>query len=139
MIILDTNVLSEAIRPSPNAGVLRWLSSQPATGLFTTTITEAELLYGVDLLARGRRKQGLEQAVRDLFLEDFADRVLPFDSAAAREFSIIAAARRRQGRPIAAFDAQIAAIARSRGAAIATRNVDDFAGCDIAVIDPWKP
>lgn len=137
MIILDTNVLSEAVRPQPSRAVVRWLSAQPVAQLFTTTISEGEILYGVALLPKGRRRKALEQATRQMFADDFADRVLSFDSAAAREFAAVAAARRQQGRPITALDAQIAAIARSHGAALATRNVADFVGCSIEIVDPW--
>jgi predicted nucleic acid-binding protein len=138
VIVLDANVLSEVIRPAPAKAVLDWLAAQPATQLFTTAISEAEILYGIALLPKGRRRASLDQAVRRMFAEDFTGRVLPFDGAAAEEFAAIAAARRREGRPIATFDAQIAAIARACGAALATRNVADFAACGIAIVDPWS-
>ena len=137
MIVLDTNVLSETLRPKPSANVLTWMRSEPVSSLFTTTITEAELLYGIELLAPGKRRQSLEAVVGLIFTDDLAGRILPFDSAAAREYAEIAAARRRAGRSISEADARIAAIARSRGAALATRNVEDFAGCELQVIDPW--
>lgn len=137
MIILDTNVLSEVMRPLPTADVLRWLAAQPASRLFTTTITQAEILYGLELLPRGKRRAALESAVEAMFEEDFANRILPFDSDAARVFPPIAASRRALGRPITQSDAQIAAIARSRGAALATRNTGDFEHCGILVLDPW--
>ena len=136
MIVLDTNVLSETLRPKPSANVLTWMRSEPVSSLFTTTITEAELLYGIELLAPGKRRQSLEAVVGLIFTDDLAGRILPFDSAAAREYAEIAAARRRAGRSISEADARIAAIARSRGAALATRNVQDFAGCELQVIDP---
>jgi predicted nucleic acid-binding protein len=138
VIVLDTNVLSETWRPAPAPRVMNWLRSQPMTALFTTTITEAELFYGIALLPDSKRRHALEAAVSLIFSEDLAGRVLPFDSAAAREYAAIAAARRRAGRPIAEADAQIAAIARSRGAAVATRNVEDFVGCEIAIVSPWE-
>ena len=137
MIILDTNVLSEILRPTPSTRVLQWMRREPASALFTTTITEAELLYGIALLPEGRRRQSLEAVVRLIFAEDLVGRVLPFDSAAAREFANIAATRRRVGRPISEADARIAAIARSRGAALATRNLGDFVGCGLELIDSW--
>jgi len=137
MIVLDTNVLSEAIRPLPARRVLDWLAAQEPNGLFTTTISEAEFLYGLALLPAGKRRTSLQAAARRMFDEDFAQRVLPFDRAAAAAFALIAAARRKKGRPISEFDAQIAAITRIHGARIATRNVEDFQDCGIEVIDPW--
>jgi predicted nucleic acid-binding protein len=137
MIVLDTNVLSEALRPKPSSKVAEWMRSCPTTVLFTTTITEAELLYGVALLPDGKRRRSLESAVRLIFVQDMAGRVLPFDSAAAQAYAEIAATRRRAGRPMSDADARIAAIARSRDAALATRNVEDFTGCELEVVDPW--
>jgi hypothetical protein len=138
MIVLDTNVLSEILRPAPSAKVLEWMRAEPVSALFTTTITEAELLYGIALLPDGMRRRSLETVVHSILAEDLAGRILPFDSPAAREFADIAANRRRAGRPISEADARIAAIARSRGAALATRNVADFVGCTVQVIDPWQ-
>lgn len=138
MIVLDTNVLSETLRPAPAESVSRWMKAQPSTSLFTTTICEAEIFYGLALMPRGRRRARLEDAVAATFEEDFAERILRFDSAAARAFAPIAARRRGLGRPMSEFDAQIAAIAHSRGAALATRNVEDFADCGTKVISPWE-
>jgi toxin FitB len=137
VIVLDTNVLSEGLRPQPSPKVLGWMQSEPITALFTTTITEAELLYGAALLPDGTRRRALEAVIAQLLGMQFAGRILPFDSAAAREFADIAAARRREGRPIGEADARIAAITRSRGAVLATRNTGDFVGCGIILIDPW--
>jgi predicted nucleic acid-binding protein len=138
VIVLDTNVLSEMMRPEPDSTVAAWISARPASSLFTTTVTLAEILYGVRLLPSAKRRSSLETAVSEMFATDFAGRVLPFDQAAAQAYAEIAAARRRAGRPITQFDAQIAAIARSRDAGVATRNVVDFEGCGIGVIDPWR-
>jgi toxin FitB len=138
LIVLDTNVLSEMMRPAPDATVAAWISARPASSLFTTTVTQAEILYGLALLPSTRRRKRLEAAVSEIFATDLAGRVLPFDQAAARSYAEIAAARRKAGRPLAQFDAQIAAIARSRGADVATRNVTDFEGCGIDVTDPWQ-
>jgi toxin FitB len=113
------------------------MRDQPAETLFTTAISEAEIVYGLALMDPGRRRTALEQGFATLF-EQFADRILSFDSAAARMFAGISAARRASGRPIRQFDAQVAAISRSRGAALATRNIDDFANCGIRVINPWR-
>jgi len=137
MIVLDTNVLSEPLRPAPSARVLDWMRSQPPTALFTTTITEAELLYGIALLPQGKRRDLLESIVGRIFAVHLTGRILPFDSAAARDYTDIAAARRRSGRPMSEPDARIAAIAKSRGAELATRNAADFAGCELEVINPW--
>jgi hypothetical protein len=112
------------------------MRSEPASALFTTAITESELLYGIALLPEGRRRQSLATVGGLIFAEDLAGRVLPLDSAAVCEFADIAASRRRAGQPISEADARIAAIARSR-AALATRNVGDFAGCRLELIDPW--
>jgi predicted nucleic acid-binding protein len=138
VIVLDTNVLSETLRPKPADSVKRWMEAQPAATLFTTTICEAEILYGLALLPTGRRRAGLERAVAAIFEEELSGRILPFDSRAARAFAEIAARRRRSGRPIGEFDAQIAAIASAHGAAVATRNAEDFADCRVKVISPWE-
>ena len=138
MIVLDTNVLSEGLRPRPSGNVLRWMQSEPITTLFTTAITEAELFFGAALLPAGRRRQALEGVITQLLATRFEERILSFDSAAAREFADIAASRRRIGRPIGEADGRIAAIARSRGAALATRNVGDFVNCGIDLIDPCE-
>lgn len=138
MIVLDTNVLSELTRSAPDASVMNWVATQSAANLFVTTITQAEILHGVLLLPRGRRRDAIEAAADAMFEEDFAGRILPFSSLAAHAYAEIAVARRQSGRPISQFDAQIAAIAKSAGADVATRNVPDFEGCGIKVIDPWQ-
>ncbi len=137
MIILDTNVISEAMSPSPNAKLLRWLSNQTTSLLFTTTISLAEILYGIELLPPGKRRSGLLVTAENTFPKLFAARILAFDEAAARAFAPIAAHRRSRGRPITIFDAQIAAIASAHGAALATRNTSDFEGCGVRLINPW--
>ncbi len=137
MIVLDTNVLSELMKPTPAESVVRWMAAQPATSLYTTSITQAEILHGVMLLPSGKRRSAFEAAAEAMFKEDFGGRVLPFGSDAAHPYARIAAQRRRAGRPISHFDAQIAAIAHSTGASIATRNATDFDGCGVKVINPW--
>lgn len=137
MIVLDTNVLSETLRPQPDAGALAWIAAQPATSLFTTAITRAEIMYGLRLLPQGRRRDNLCNAVTTIFDEDFAGRVLGFDDQAADVYADIAASRKQAGRPISQFDAMIAAIARSCGAVLATRNTRDFIDCGIDLADPW--
>jgi predicted nucleic acid-binding protein len=137
MIVLDTNVLSEALRPVPEPSVLDWLANQPRASLFTTTVTRGEILYGIRLLGEGKRRRGLWDAARKIFDADFADQVLSFDSDAADMYADIASSRRMLGKPISQFDAMIVAIARSRGASLATRNVNDFENCGVDVINPW--
>ncbi len=137
MIILDTNVISQMMRSAPDECVIAWLAAQPLSALFTTTLTQAEILYGLALLPEGRRREDLLAAAVPIFEEDMAGRILPFDSDAALMYPDIAAGRRRSGQPISQIDAQIAAIVRSRGARLATRNVRDFQGCGIEVVDPW--
>jgi len=137
MIILDTDVLSEFMRPTPSPQVVAWVAKQPARELFTTSIAEAEIFYGLELLS-GKRREGLLATAEAIFAEDLAGRVLGFDSDAARAFSKIAAHRRALGRPISHADAQIAAITQVRGARLATRNVADFEDCGLRAIDPWN-
>jgi toxin FitB len=138
MLILDTNVISETMLPEPSPRVLAWWSQQGKSGeLHVTTVTVAEILFGIEILPRGKRHGKLLAEAEAMFSEDFAGRILPFDEDAARVFPQVAASRRGQGRPIAEFDAQIAAIARSRGAALATRNTADFEGCGVRLLNPW--
>lgn len=138
MIVLDTNVISELMRIRPEPAVMAWIADQPLAGIFTTALTQAEIFYGLALLPKGRRRDDLLAAARAMFDADLAGRVLPFDAAAADAYPEIADARKQAGEPISQIDAQIAAIVRSRGARLATRNVRDFTGCGIAVIDPWS-
>jgi toxin FitB len=138
VIVLDTNVLSELMRPEPSEAVLLWVAALPPSNLFTTTVSEAEIRYGAALLPPGRRWAALLSAAESAFSADFAGRVLAFDRAAAREFAENAADHRRGGRPIGLLDMQIAAIARAHGAAaVATRNVAHFEGHGFEVLDPW--
>ena len=138
MIVLDTNVISELMRAQPEARVLAWLAAQSVASLFTTTLTQAEIFYGLALLPEGRRRNDLIAAAHPIFEHEFAGRILGFDSAAAMAYPAIAIQRRETGQPISQIDGQIAAIVSSRGARLATRNVRDFTGCGFVVIDPWK-
>lgn len=138
MILLDTNVLSELMRSTPESRVEQWLAAQPDASVFITAITEAELRYGAALLPSGKRRTALVAEIDGMLEEDFSGRILPFDSLAAQAFAIIASERRQKGRPISQADAQIAAIARSRGASLATRNAPDFDDCGVEVINPWQ-
>lgn len=137
MVVIDTNVVSELMRRSPEPAVMAWFSRQASTNLYLTAVTEAELRAGAAILPSGRRRDRIAAEVDAVVREDFAGRVLPFDSDAARAYAEVAASRRSVGRPILEADGQIAAIARARDAAVATRNGADFEHCGIAVIDPW--
>jgi len=137
VIVLDTNVLSEMMKAEPSPRVADWLAAYPRPSFFTTTITRAEILFGVAILPAGRRREELGVAVAGLFDVDLAGHILPFDGAAARVFAEIASSRHAAGHPISQADAQIAAIPRSRDAAVATRNVADFDGCGLSVLNPW--
>jgi predicted nucleic acid-binding protein len=138
MIVLDTNIISELMRSEPHPSVFSWVSAQPRVTLFTTSVNKAEILYGIAMLPEGRRRNALATAADAVFEADFAGRVLPFDSAAATRYAEIVATRRRSGNPIEAFDAQIAATALVAGASLATRDIGGFAGCGLALIDPWE-
>ena len=137
MYVIDTNVASELMRPSPAPAVAAWIAGRDAREMYLTAVSEAELLYGVAIVPAGRRRDQLETAMTRWLDTGFAERVLPFDSAAARAYAEIAAGRRSAGRPIAPADCQIAAIARSRGMAVVTRNIRDFEDIGIEVVDPW--
>jgi toxin FitB len=138
MIILDTNAVSEILKPHPSEIVMRWLASQGPSSVFTTVITQAEILYGIEALPTGKRRQLLSEVVQEIFEQDFHGRILPFDQESARHYAGISAGRKAAGRPISQFDAMIAAIARCHRASLATRNTADFVHCQIRLIDPWK-
>jgi toxin FitB len=138
MIVFDTNVVSELMRTAPDAKVRAWFAGQRRTNLFTTSITKAEILYGIALLPSGRRKTALADVAERMFARVFASRMLAFDAVAATHYAEILMARRRAGKPMETLDAQIAATALAAGAAVATRNLADFAGCGLDVIDPWS-
>jgi predicted nucleic acid-binding protein len=137
VIILDTNVISELLRPAPEPKVAQWLSAQDGINVFLTSISEAELRYGLAIMEKGKRRAALVDAVDRILREDLAGRILPFDSDAAQSYAIIAAERRFAGRSISQADCQIASIARTRSATVATRNTPDFEGCEIDLINPW--
>ncbi|WP_210880205.1 type II toxin-antitoxin system VapC family toxin [Roseovarius autotrophicus] len=137
MIIVDTNVVSELLRPTPEPRVETWLAAQDGLDIYLTAISEAELRYGVAIMDNGKRRDGLADAIDRILREDMGGRVLAFDSAAAEAYATIASSRRAAGRPIAQADCQIAAIARARGAKVATRNTADFEGCGVNLINPW--
>ena len=137
MIVLDTNVVSELMRPEPDEAVVAWVDRQVADDVFLTAVTLAELLYGVARLPQGRRRANLAAQLELMVSEDFDHRVAAFDEAAAAHHADIVVGRERAGRPISMADAQIAATCRSHDAVLATRNVDDFTGAGITVVNPW--
>ena len=137
MYILDTNILSAmmSLRPSPE--VAAWVDGQPEELLFTTSISQAEILSGLAIMEEGRRRRDLETAATAIFMEEFEGRVLPFDVEAAVAYADIFAARRRAGRQTATLDLMIAAVARSHGASVVTRDIGGFECCGLTLIDPW--
>ncbi|MEU4217401.1 type II toxin-antitoxin system VapC family toxin [Actinoplanes sp. NPDC026623] len=137
MIVLDTNVVSELMRAAPAPAVLAWLQQTPSTGLYTTSVTVAEIRYGIARLSDGRRKHDLHQAADEIFAA-FPRQILPFDLAAAGAYAFVVAGREGSGNPISGFDGQIAAICRSQVATLATRNTKDFIDTGISLIDPWQ-
>ncbi|HVU42460.1 MAG TPA: type II toxin-antitoxin system VapC family toxin [Xanthobacteraceae bacterium] len=139
MIVLDTNIISEAFRIAPNSTVRSWLDAQKPADLFLCAPVLAELRYGIERLSVGARRTGLEQMISRVESELFESRILPFDREAAYEFGRIQARRVNLGRPISTMDALIAAIAVSNRMAIATRNTGDFAELGLDVINPFAP
>jgi predicted nucleic acid-binding protein len=138
MIVVDTNVVSELMRPVPAPAVERWVRSRPAADLYTTAITVAEIGSGLERLPDGRRKTELTATATEVF-SAFAEHILPFDSEAAGIYGTIVIGRERAGAPITGFDAQIAAICTATGATLATRNVKDFRSTGVKVLSPWRP
>ena len=137
MIVFDTNVLSEFMRPNPSGRVREWLAEQEPSNFFTTSITVAEIWYGIQRLPDGQRKERFAEAASDLFTS-FAEQVLPFDRRAAEVYARVAARRAELGLPINGFDAQIAAICATHNATLATRNFKDFDNTGISVVNPWS-
>ncbi|MFI2703020.1 type II toxin-antitoxin system VapC family toxin [Cellulosimicrobium composti] len=136
MIVLDTNVVSELTRTTPERSVVRWLDGVPPRDVWLTSITIAEMSYGIARLVAGRRRDELVVRVETV-LAGLGDQVLSFDKEAAHAFGAVMAGRDRAGQPIGTADAQIAAICRVHDATLATRNVRDFVGTGVAVVDPW--
>jgi hypothetical protein len=138
VIVVDTHVVLELMRPSPALVVRDWVSAQQGRGLCTSAVTVAEIRYGLERLAAGERKNRL-LAVADEVFTAFSEFVFPFDASAAACYAPIVAHRERIGLPIDGFDAQIAAICQANNAVLATRNVKDFRETGIGLIDPWQP
>lgn len=137
MIVVDTNVLSELSKERPDPAVSAWFLRQEPSSLTTTTVSLAEVLYGLEMLPHGKRRERLSELSRAIFETALSGRVLAFDDAAARHYARLLAAKRRRGAPMSPLDAQIAAIAASVGASVATRNVDDFKHCGVTIVNPW--
>ena len=137
MLVVDTNVLSELMRPAPDTVISSWVAERMTSSLYLAAISEAELRFGLAIKPPGRRRDGLTEGLERMLRTGFANRVLPFDSAAASAYAEIAAARQTMGRPMPEADCRIAAIARSRDMAVVTRNVRDFVDATVEVINPW--
>jgi predicted nucleic acid-binding protein len=139
MILLDTNVISDVYRERPNPDAQKWLISQKPSELYLCAPVLAELYSGAERLPQGGRRRRLEEWIRRIEIEGFPGRVLPFDQSASRDFGWIFQRRKSVGRPIGILDALIAAIARSNGAALATRDIDDFTEVDLTLLNPFEP
>lgn len=137
MILLDTNVVSEAMKPEPDEAVRAWLDEQAAETLYLSSVTVAELMFGIGALPEGKRKDKLTDAVEGV-MELFADRILPFDTDAARHYAELAVKARAVGKGFPTPDGYIAAIAASRGFVVATRDTSAFDAAGLEVIDPWN-
>jgi toxin FitB len=137
MIVLDTNVISELMRPQMNESVLEWVDAQVEDELFVTAVTVGEILYGIARLPDGKRKSDLRASADETFDVDFTDRILAFDKSAAGHYGQVVSERERSGRPISMADALIASICLSYSASLATRNIADFEGVGLDLINPW--
>jgi predicted nucleic acid-binding protein len=139
MIILDTNVVTEVMKPSPAAAVVSWLNAWDSSALFLTAITLGEIRYGLRTMPQGLRRQRLEEGFERVIAEAFTGRILAFGEEAAAHYGEVMAKRKELGRPLSVPDGQIAAIARLHGFAVATRNVRDFLACGIEIVNPFEP
>lgn len=138
MLVLDTNLVSELMRPEPDPRVLGWVAAQPLREMAIAAVTLMEIRFGIAVLPYGRRRSELDRRFRRFLVQGFPDRILPFDAAAAEACADIRAARKSMGRPIGIEDGMIAALAKVQGAAVATRDVGGFDGCGIALVSPWE-
>jgi len=139
VIVLDTHVVSELVRPSPNRSVVEWVDEHDSSELVLTALTAAELRAGVALLPEGRRGDELGMRIESLLVETFAGYVLAFDVGSSAYYAEVLAVRTRGGRPITTFDAQIAAVCRQYDSVLATRNTTDFTDTGIQLVNPWDP
>lgn len=139
-MLLDTNVVSELMRPQPDPKVMAWFAGQAQRQFFISAITQAEIQLGIALLPKGKRRDDLTLAAQTMFAEDFRDHCLAFDAQAADHYGLLVAKRIRAGKPISVEDAQIAAVALGHNLPLVTRNTKDFAGIErMALINPWQP
>ncbi|HBP5363205.1 MULTISPECIES: type II toxin-antitoxin system VapC family toxin [Pseudomonas aeruginosa group] len=138
MILLDTNVLSELMRAKPDPVVVAWVDAQPVQDLLISSITVAEILYGIARMPEGKRRQALQDVAIAMFEEDFAGRILPFDADAAVHYAELAAESEGKGKIADMADGQIAAIAKLHGVPVATRNIRHFQGFGVELINPWS-
>jgi len=138
MILLDTNVVSEPLRPTPDARVIEWIDAQPLETLFLSAVTVAELRAGVALLPSGKRRISLQQNLEKRVLPLFAGRVLPFDLACTPAYAELTAKARTVGLAVATADGYIAAIAAANGFVVATRDTAPFEAAGVAVVNPWR-
>jgi len=138
VIILDTNILSELMRPKPDSGVLKWLDAQEVSQLAITSITVAEVLFGLACLPAGQRKRRLQLQAADMFNEDFGDSTLSFDADSAMAYAAMIASSRASGRVVSMADGQIASICAVHKATLATRNTKDFRHLPIELLNPWE-
>jgi predicted nucleic acid-binding protein len=139
MIIVDTNVVAEVMKPSPAPAVVTWLNAQDSVSLFLTAITVGEIRYGLRIMPKGQRRHAIERGFDQIIANAFAGRILAFDEHAATHYGEVMARRKEIGRPLGVPDGQIAAIARLHSFAIATRNVRDFFECGIEIVNPFIP
>jgi toxin FitB len=139
VLILDTNVISELARREPDKAVLNWADKQATGTLWSTAITEAEILLGLELLPIGRRRDDLERAMTSVFAGLLSGRILPFDKGCTKTYAQLVSIRRATGKHISMADMQIAAIAKIRNAIVVTRNTNDFSDCGLTLINPWVP
>lgn len=138
MIVVDTNVISEVMRPKPSPSVLNWLNTQESRQLFITTVTLAEIGYGLRILPEGQRRWQLHSCFEQFIAEAFEERVLDFTASAAESYAEIMGHRKEIGRPMSLPDGQIASIAHAHGFAVASRNIKDFEDCGLELLNPFE-
>ncbi len=138
MILVDTNIISELMKPRPSQTVVEWFDNTDPVTVFVSTVTIGEIIYGLNLLPQGKRRQQLTKAFQAVIAEAFSQRIVSFDEAAALIYGELMAQRQKMGRPMAIGDGQIAAIASARGYILATRNVRDFEDCGLTLVNPFE-